>query len=316
MNSKINTNHRVGLIFGKFYPLHCGHIYLIEKALTQVDELHVMIGCEKERDHNLFVNSKLPRQPQVYDRFYWLQQTFKNNHNVHIHILNEDGITSYPNGWQDWSDRVKKILAEHQVYPTTIFTSELQDVDNHQRYFNCEVKLVDVNRDFMPISATQIRNNPYQHWSFIAKAARPFFVKRVALIGQQGRFAELPEQLANIFNTEFVPNGYVNYINKVYNGADHANMMDETAYIKLAAIQVQRINEASILSNRILFTSLDIDTIYELYQHDFKKTSPILEKMQNEYPFDLVIKESDFSHEDSFVSVFESVIKQVEQLIS
>ena len=29
----------VGVVFGKFYPLHTGHIYLIQRACSQVDEL-------------------------------------------------------------------------------------------------------------------------------------------------------------------------------------------------------------------------------------------------------------------------------------
>ena len=52
------TNNKVGLIFGKFYPLHCGHIYLIEKALCQVDELHILLGCEIVRDKRLFDKSR------------------------------------------------------------------------------------------------------------------------------------------------------------------------------------------------------------------------------------------------------------------
>ncbi|MGU4921541.1 adenylyltransferase/cytidyltransferase family protein, partial [Escherichia coli] len=32
----------VGVVFGKFYPLHTGHIYLIQRACSQVDELHII----------------------------------------------------------------------------------------------------------------------------------------------------------------------------------------------------------------------------------------------------------------------------------
>ena len=156
----MSSKHRVGLIFGKFYPLHSGHIYLIEKALTQVDELHVMLGCEAIRDKQLFEKSRLPRQPQVSDRFSWLKETFKDRHNIHIHIADEAGINYYPNGWQDWSDSIKRILLEHKIEPTVVFTSEYQDVKQHERYFGCPVVIVDADRDFVNISATQIRENP------------------------------------------------------------------------------------------------------------------------------------------------------------
>jgi HTH-type transcriptional repressor of NAD biosynthesis genes len=35
--------------FGKFYPLHTGHIYLIQRACSQVDELHIMMGYDEAR---------------------------------------------------------------------------------------------------------------------------------------------------------------------------------------------------------------------------------------------------------------------------
>ncbi|MBN0567022.1 adenylyltransferase/cytidyltransferase family protein, partial [Pseudomonas aeruginosa] len=40
----------VGVVFGKFYPLHTGHIYLIQRACSQVDELHIIMGYDDTRD--------------------------------------------------------------------------------------------------------------------------------------------------------------------------------------------------------------------------------------------------------------------------
>lgn len=174
----MGSKYKIGMIFGKFYPLHYGHIYLIEQAMTQVDELHVFLGCEATRDKKLFEKSHLPRQPQVSDRFSWLKETFKDRHNIHVHVLDEAGIESYPNGWKDWSDRVKHILSKHNIKPNVVFTSEPQDVKNYEFYFGCPVVIVDADRNFMNISATQIRQNPYKYGSFIADAAKPFFDKK------------------------------------------------------------------------------------------------------------------------------------------
>ena len=35
----------VGVVFGKFYPLHTGHIYLIQRACSQVDERFRSASC-------------------------------------------------------------------------------------------------------------------------------------------------------------------------------------------------------------------------------------------------------------------------------
>lgn len=58
----------VGVVFGKFYPLHTGHIYLIQRACSQVDELHIIMGYDDTRDRELFEESAMSQQPTVPDR--------------------------------------------------------------------------------------------------------------------------------------------------------------------------------------------------------------------------------------------------------
>ncbi|STV96337.1 NadR transcriptional regulator / Nicotinamide-nucleotide adenylyltransferase [Klebsiella michiganensis] len=57
----------VGVVFGKFYPLHTGHIYLIQRACSQVDELHIIMGYDDPRDRELFEKSAMSQQPTVPD---------------------------------------------------------------------------------------------------------------------------------------------------------------------------------------------------------------------------------------------------------
>lgn len=67
----------IGVVFGKFYPLHTGHIYLIQRACSRVDELHIIMGYDETRDRQLFEDSAMSQQPTVPDRLRWLLQTFK-----------------------------------------------------------------------------------------------------------------------------------------------------------------------------------------------------------------------------------------------
>ncbi len=83
---------KIGVIFGKFYPLHTGHIYLIQRACSQVDELHIIMGYDEPRDLSLFENSAMSQQPTVSDRLRWLLQTFKYQKNIRIHAFDEEGI--------------------------------------------------------------------------------------------------------------------------------------------------------------------------------------------------------------------------------
>ena len=72
----------IGFVFGKFYPLHTGHIYLIQRACSQVDELHIIMGFDDTRDRALFEDSAMSQQPTVPDRLRWLLQTFKYQKNI------------------------------------------------------------------------------------------------------------------------------------------------------------------------------------------------------------------------------------------
>lgn len=310
----MSSKHRVGLIFGKFYPLHSGHIYLIEKALTQVDELHVMLGCEATRDKQLFEKSRLPRQPQVSDRFSWLKDTFKDRHNIHIYISDETGINYYPNGWKEWSDSIKHILSENKIEPSVVFTSEPQDVTEHERYFDCPVVVIDANREFVNISATKIRENPYQNWSFIAQAARPFFVKKVAIIGHD-KFNELPVKLANIYNTQYVSNGYINYIQREISTLENKRYLSENDYLRIAMLHVERMSKSLENANKLLFTSIDFGTLSNYYEQIFGKSNEVLIGLKSSYQFDLIIHENELPENSTPLQHFEIVSKMVESLL-
>lgn len=203
-SSLSNRTHNVGLIFGKFFPLHRGHIYLIEQSLTYVDELHVMIGCETSRDKHLFEQSHLSRLPTRDDRLSWLKTAFNGRTNIHFYVLDEDGIPLYPNGWEAWSNQVKNILAEKNIIPNLIFTSEPQDETQHKHYFKCNVQLIDVSRIFMPISATQIRQDPINNWHFLTKTTQSFFSLNVVTVAKQPYHLPIIEQIANIYQVDII----------------------------------------------------------------------------------------------------------------
>ena len=162
------NDKKVGVIFGKFYPVHTGHINMIYEAFSKVDEIHVIVCSDTERDLKLFYDSKMKRMPTVQDRLRWMQQIFKYQKNqIFIHHLVEDGIPSYPNGWESWAEQVKLLFKEKNFTPSIVFSSEIQDKAPYEKYLNLEVSLVDPQRRFFNVSATKIRNNPFHYWKFI-----------------------------------------------------------------------------------------------------------------------------------------------------
>ena len=43
-----------GIIFGKFYPLHIGHVDFIQRASGYVENLYVVVCTDDDRDKKLF----------------------------------------------------------------------------------------------------------------------------------------------------------------------------------------------------------------------------------------------------------------------
>lgn len=179
-NKKIS---KFGIIFGKFIPVHKGHLHFIEEASKKVDKLYIILCVDKERDLNLLKNSTLPKFITEEDRYILLKENLKNINNIQIEILREEGIKSYPNGWEEWSNRVVELLEEKNIYITTVFTNEIEDKNNYIKYFSntkvfsssIEIILNDPNRKFINISATKIRQDFNKYSKFLPNNVQDFF---------------------------------------------------------------------------------------------------------------------------------------------
>ncbi len=169
---------KIGVIFGKFYPLHTGHIYLIHRAFNQVDKLYIILCYDEIRDDKLFKNSLMPNQPTPNDRLNWLLQTFKYQENIYVFLFNEQGIQSYPHGWSMWSNQIKIFMIYHNIIPDFIFSSEIQDIPYYHRYFNIKTILIDPYRSFINISSSKIRKDPLFYWDYIPIEVRRFLFKQ------------------------------------------------------------------------------------------------------------------------------------------
>ncbi|CAM3101427.1 ribonuclease M5 [Streptobacillus ratti] len=183
MNKKIDKKEKVGIIFGKFIPLHMGHVNFIKYASNEVDKLHVLLCVERDRDFNLLINSRLPKILTENDRLYYLKKEVEMLPNVEVHILREEGIAYYPNGWKDWTDRVAKLLKENNIKINTVFTNEIEDKSNYEKYFvnnevfskELDVHLIDPKRFEYNVSSTKIRNDFERYKAYLPKALQDFF---------------------------------------------------------------------------------------------------------------------------------------------
>lgn len=177
---------KTGIIFGKFYPIHIGHINFINQISEKVEKLYIVMCTDKDRDIRLFNESKMTKVFSNETRKKIIEDNLKFLANIEVIHLVEDGVPPYPKGWYSWTKRVEQLLEKNDIKIDIIYTNEKQDVaeyyDNFRKYMNMkyldenfEVVTLDINRSNIHISATEIRKNPVENWEYIPMNVKPFF---------------------------------------------------------------------------------------------------------------------------------------------
>ena len=107
------------------------------------------------------------------------------------------------------SREVSKLWADALLkeFPSTEYIFSAEEYGDYlAEYMNTKHIVFDKEKSLNQISASLIRENYFNHWDFIADSAKPFFIKKIVLLGSESTGKSmLTERLANYFNTTFVP---------------------------------------------------------------------------------------------------------------
>lgn len=177
--------YEIGVVIGKFYPLHKGHQHLIETAIDNVERLYIII-CTKDGE-----------QPDPLTRLKWIKQLY-NRPNI---IVKQIVDVYDPNDSKLWAELTKKTIG---CSPDVVFTSENYGHE-YARYLKCVHELVDLDRISIPISGTLIRSNPFKHWDYLPEIGREFYTNRIVFCGAESTGkTTLSFRLADEFNVYWV----------------------------------------------------------------------------------------------------------------
>ncbi|RIY36802.1 adenylyltransferase/cytidyltransferase family protein [Psittacicella gerlachiana] len=179
--NKAKEDLKIGVIFGKFYPLHQGHLYMIDRARIECDYLYIFVCSDEKRDEKLFWDSSIPVQPTREVRTSWVQRATADYDNVEVYNLREDNIPSYPNGWFEWARVVQFHLEQLEFKPQYVYTSEPQDAKNYKYYLDLEAVLVDPARDYVPISGTECRRHIFTNFAYLPDVVKADVVLNINL---------------------------------------------------------------------------------------------------------------------------------------
>lgn len=218
--------YEIGVVIGKFYPLHKGHQSLIETAIENSERLYILI-CTKYNE-----------VPNPSIRLKWLKELYN-----HPNIIIKEIVDIYDqNDSELWAELTKKTIG---CFPDVVFTSENYGHE-YSKYLNCVHKLVDLDRINIPISGTLIRNDPYKYWDYLHKIIRQFYTIRIVFCGAESTGkTTLSSRLASELKIDWILEYGREYCekikNKIWTIKDFENIANKQNEIENEAAQNNKV---------------------------------------------------------------------------
>ncbi len=254
-----------GLVFGKFMPLHAGHVALIRFAAERCDELIVSLAYRED--------DPIPGSL----RFAWLQQQFGSTGKIRLALSVDDfdnEALTYADRIPLWSTFLRKRFPSIDV----VFSSEL-----YGALLAVEMGIVhipfDPERRQVPVSGSLIRLQPFRYWDLIAPPARPYFVKKICFYGPESTGkSTMAKLMAEHYQTEFVP--------EVARELVTSNDFSIDDIIRIGHAQTERVLERIKSANKILFCDTDLITTQVYCRHYLGEVPPVLYELEKLVGYD------------------------------
>ena len=161
---------------GSFDPLHLGHIHNIIRAAAMCEELYVIISWSEGREST-----------SKEMRLRWIKDSFSHMHNVHVLLLEDNAPskaafnTDYY--WQKGADDIKALVGKHI---DVVFCGSDYLGSNRFESLYCPESIVHYfDRREIPISSTDIRKWALENWKYIPRLCKPFYAKKVLIVGSR-----------------------------------------------------------------------------------------------------------------------------------
>ncbi len=237
--------YKVGMYGGCFDPLHQGHLYTIERAASECEELWLVLSWSASRDHVEWKTrvSHLKRAAACYP-------------NIKVFAVEDKCSTKaeYNQGsnWLEGSLEIKKTIGKHI---DVVYCSDEYDTED-SLYKKCypESKLIFIDRSRYKCSSSEIRRDPFKWWDYIPTFVKPSYVKTVLLVGHESTGkTTMCKALSSLFNTRCV----LEYGREVCERAGGEKFMTGDDFAEIIHQHSLDIIKAKREANKVLFVDTD-----------------------------------------------------------
>lgn len=233
--------YKCGMYGGSFNPLHQGHVRCMITAANLCEKLIVVISSGRNRDE---VDARI--------RYRWIYQMTKHLPDVRIMILEDECESKEAYDEAQWFTDAQKVKEFAGEPIDAVFCGSDYGQDSFWKKCYPEAELVILQRN--GISSTEIRSNIYENWEWIPEIVRPYYVKKVLVIGCESTGkSTLSQNLALHFNTNYMEEAGREISER--SGTDMLMIPEDFTDILLT--HKQREIEAVKHSNKVLFEDTD-----------------------------------------------------------
>lgn len=262
-----------GFFLGKFMPPHNGHLFVCDVAQQHVDHLTVLV-CSHDG------------QPiDGYLRAAWMRDCLDQSGStvVHMHRDIPQEPKDHPDFWQIWKNTIFEL---HPEPIDVVFGSETY-VHKLAQVLGARAHVVDLERQAVPVSGTNIRDAPSQNWDYIPLLVRSHFQKRVTLIGAESTGkSTLSNLLADHFDTQVIPEYGRTYDARFKQGSN----WEHDDFLKIADGHFSCAAAIALHAGPVVIEDTNVLQTVAWSQALLQDVSPVLvERLRNAVPPDLYL---------------------------
>jgi len=222
-------------------PPHQGHLLVCDVAQKYVDHMTVLLCSHDGQPIDGFLRAEWMRA--CLD-----QKAFSV---IHMHRDIPQEPEDHPDFWQIWKDTI----FEHHPEPIDVVFGSETYVHKLAQVLGASPHVVDLERQIVPVSGTGIRDTPSKNWNFIPLPVRPYFQKRVTLIGAESTGkSTLSNLLADQFGTKVIPE-YGRTYDETFK---HGSNWDHDDFVKIADGHFSSATAIAPTAGPIIFEDTDL----------------------------------------------------------